>query len=457
LIKGIESFPPVIYPGAEAVLKADLSLPENTDPFLSWTQNNSLIKSGMYSEGLAEINWTAPMAEGVYSIALDVFPIAPVNGSYSFQSQTRMSTEVYVTSTSDISSENDLGPDESYYVLFHFNGNLENSGTGFESLKAEADKELKIIQVNETLGYEMDGISAITIPEFILPLKQNKLQPFTIELGVTFEDIEVNGKILSVKTENNDFYLEIFINNNSVPEVQITSDSTSSSIPSGIEEIAINERYMLNLSVIPAGIGLDVIWFLDGQTYSSGHINNSPSFISDTGSAEIKFKGIIDEFGVYFNSNTSSADPYIFYNAMKLIYKSNVLFADGFDSNELQNQFELTGSASFEAGVLKLKSGQNLTLPEVFIPRPGNINSINILLDSPAGFTYRYNNSLLEIIVSDNELIDKISSVDFTINDNAITISNEAFSVTDEESIIIKIINSTESSIFIDSLLAYTE
>jgi hypothetical protein len=214
---------------------------------------------------------------------------------------------------------------------------------------------------------------------------------------------------------------------------------------------------MLNLSVIPSAGGLDLIWFLNGQTYSVSHIGNISPDIVESGTAVINFDGIIDEFGVYFRDNAPSVNPYIFYNAMKLKYKSNLLFADGFDSNTITGNFSVNSNPFINSGILELKSGQTLILPEMIRPRSENSNIISIIFNPPAGLTYSYSDSLLEIKASGNELIEKISRLDLTVNDSSVTLSGTAYTLTDEESIRIKIINSTESNIFIDSLMARTE
>ncbi len=457
IIKGIESFPPVIYPGATAILKAELSIPEGTDPYLRWTQHEIIIDKGLYSDGLTETNWIAPMNEGVYSIALEIFPVAPLNGIFSFNSPSRMNTEVYVTSISETISGRDLGPAESYYSLFHFNGTYEDTGIGFDSLEAVPVGELELIQLNETLGYRITVSSSITIPELIIPVEENTLMPFTIEIGFLLESLSEDNKILSILSADDTFNIDIIINNELVPEARIYINSQQYFIPSGISEFVEDIQYMLSLTVIPEKSGLRIMWFLDGEAYNTSHIPAAPETVPEKGETIVLLNGIIDELGVYFMNNVHSSNPYIYYNAMKLNYKSNLIFADGFDSTYLLDDFTVSGNAFVNSGVLELKSGQSLYLPEISPAEPEKLHLLNIQFNDSASFTYSYDNSILEISAADSEFLESISSLKLEIDNTSIKLGNAVFSLTDEESIQIKIINSRESSLYIDSLLAYTE
>ncbi len=461
IIKGIESFPPVIFPGATVILKADLSIPEVTDPYLRWTQNEHIIDSGLYSEGLTEINWIAPMNEGVYSIALEIFPVSPLNnGTFSFQSQSRMATEVYVTSSSETISERDLTPEESYYSLFHFNGTYENSGTGIESSEAAPIGKLGLIQLNETLGYRLtDETTGISIPELIIPIERNILQPFTIEIGLLFESLSANDKILSIKSSDNSFYIDIIINEHLAPEAQINIDSVLYFSLSGIEELETGRQYMLSLSIIPDNSGFNSMWFLDGETYNTSFIIASVTNISDEGETIIGtgMSCIIDELGVYFMNDVPSSNPNIYYNAMKLKYNSSLIFADGFDSTYLSDNIIVSNNVIISSGILNLQPNQVMTLPEISLSNPENVYNVEIELSEKSSFTYSFNNSVLEITAIANDLSEDISSIILEINNTNITVGNNVFSIQNTGNIEIRIVNTKKSNLNINSLLAYTK
>ena len=71
LILGIESFPPVIFPGATVLLTSTISIPDNADSFLRWTVDEEVITSGLVGDGVDKILWSVPEEEGVYTVLIN--------------------------------------------------------------------------------------------------------------------------------------------------------------------------------------------------------------------------------------------------------------------------------------------------------------------------------------------------------------------------------------------------
>ena len=97
-IEGISSFPPTIQPESRILLRADLRYPEGFDPYVRWTQDGQPLGSGRVSEGLAQVGWLAPKAEGVYPVQVELFPASPQDGrDFRFTSPLVATGKLYVT------------------------------------------------------------------------------------------------------------------------------------------------------------------------------------------------------------------------------------------------------------------------------------------------------------------------------------------------------------------------
>ena len=191
-ISGIKSFPPVITTGSTVLLKAELAVPDGSDPYLRWTWKGKLIARGLRSGGAAQALWSAPAEEGVYSIHLELFPGAPATGAdFTFSSSLIQSTDLYVTAGTHL-ARGDLSPEKSYWSLLHLQGNLADAGAGAKPGKSDASPigSPQVVQVADGFGYRLDGRSGIAIPWLILPVEAGALAPFTITMGITPESFE---------------------------------------------------------------------------------------------------------------------------------------------------------------------------------------------------------------------------------------------------------------------------
>ncbi len=127
-IEGISSFPPTIQPESRILLKADLRYPEGYDPYVRWTQDGQPLGSGRVSEGLAQVGWQAPKRRRLPR-AGGALPHPPQDGrDFRFTSPLLATGKLYVTPSAAAASE-ELGPLESYYLLFHFDGSLRDAAS----------------------------------------------------------------------------------------------------------------------------------------------------------------------------------------------------------------------------------------------------------------------------------------------------------------------------------------
>ena len=132
-ITGINSYPPTIMPGREGRIAASFLHPEGTDPYVRWSGDGAVLASGRLSEGLAELAWTAPRSEGVYTVQVELFPVPPAAGAdFPTISPITANARLFVSSK-PAAGIDELRPASSYFALFHFNGSLRDEVAGLLS------------------------------------------------------------------------------------------------------------------------------------------------------------------------------------------------------------------------------------------------------------------------------------------------------------------------------------
>ncbi len=323
-IHGIESFPPVNPPGSNVLLKVLLEVPEGSDPYIRWKQAENLLDSGLLSEGIANIFWQSPKDDGVYSITVELFPVPPQAGTdFFFQSSNIMKTELYISSSEDQQSS-DSTPRESYYSLFHLQGNLADSGSGFsenELLDATEIGHLEPAVHENILGYRFSANSGFSVPRFVLPVEYEALKPFTLSLGISVDALSEGARIISMQSEGGTFAMDLYFGEDLKLAAAVTIDSQSFVSPSGFPQLQIEKRYVLSLSIQPdsESRSFTAKWYLDGIASGSsafdgvaltGLPNGGVTVIGGEGG----FSGILDEISVYFRDSDGnpSVDPSLF-------------------------------------------------------------------------------------------------------------------------------------------------
>ena len=211
-IRGISSFPPTTTAGHETVLEADLVYPAQANPYLRWSQEEVVLAKGPLSEGLQKITWSAPEEQGVYSIRVEMFPVPPpLGGDFAFSSSVELTAKLFVSAQS-LLTDDELVPEDSYYVLFHLNGSLRNSGSsGTKTVQDEAQGFGQVRWDNEKgiMGLQTGPGSGLRYPLNVLPILDGQLSPCTItfKLISTGENAKQN---LMVVEQNEAFRFRMY-------------------------------------------------------------------------------------------------------------------------------------------------------------------------------------------------------------------------------------------------------
>lgn len=371
-LDGITSYPPALPPGGSGLIVARITAPEGSNPYLRWRMGDKLIAKGYLKEGLDKIQWNAPSSTGVYSITVEMFPFGPPSGSsFDFSSPYKMKVEVFVT-TSARSGRNELGPKESYYALYHFQGNLKDSSGSGRELDAAPIGHPTLSVNGSVFGYQLDGSSGFKVSSVLLPFGSNgAMQPASVTMRLRLDKVQANRQFFSASTDDGSFKLDLSTNDKGLLAVSVNGTAEEGSI-----KLTGGDITSITLSLIPSDGTLGLLWFVNGRLVLSDSLAVDPKITSSAGVSTIGgkngFTGMIDEFGVYYRDTDGrrATDPEVFRRAMMDEYGSNLVFAEGFDGIYLPSDVSYTGKVTRDqlvAGMLSLTPGQSVVLRKTAI------------------------------------------------------------------------------------------
>ncbi len=380
IVKGIESFPSGIYPGAHVLLKSSLQIPAQADPFLRWTMNDKVIAKGKYSDGKSKIIWTAPEDEGVYTIRLELFPVQPLGtDDFASDSDTYMDVELFVSNL-QTPSKLKLLPDSSYYSLFHFDGNLTDSGFGIKQAQSKNQDKLKALLVgspelvtkDDDFGYTMSRTAGFIVPYCIFPVDKGYLSPFTLTLGLDLEKDQNDKTLFKYVSDDNSFNISIVTDGVSNLSALLTFNGQVISLPSEINLSTVEKRFILSLSLIPSLTDMTAIWYLDGiRMNKTVALMNGDGAIGEKGTltigGDLGAEGVIYELGTFYKDakGRTTVDPSLYKSAMEQKYQSAFVYAEGFESLYIPESVKITGRAWMEADALSFESGIEIALSKL--------------------------------------------------------------------------------------------
>jgi hypothetical protein len=376
-VNGIESRPSIIYAGATVDLSVELASTVGSDPFLRWTANGRPFAAGLASQGGSSVTWTAPRDPGVYTIGVEVFPVAPSEGSgFAYPSSVRTNTELYVTESR---RGGGLGPAASYWMLYGLDGTLRDATR--TTVEAEAVGTIEPAASGENVGYRIMPPWGLRIPRSIVP-PDGARAGFTVSIGLTPTEVRPGARILY--SGRGPRTLSIVVGADRSPEARLKSESGEITLPSGLAALAGGDSSQIDLTFVPNGTGGVFMWFLDGEPGAVNVLDSAPVFPGPDGETLVGGPGglpaIVDELGVYARGadGKPGPDPGIFARAMRSIHGDALLLADGFDGTRLDSAYKVVGDAVVSLGRLVLAPGASI---EVALPRP---NGSEIVLETVA-------------------------------------------------------------------------
>lgn len=367
-VKNITSYPPVITPGTEALLAAHLQYPVSAEPYIRWSMGDEVLSEGPNND---KLQWNAPESEGVYSITVELFPFAPPKGSYEFSSTASMEAEFFVTSGRS-KAENGFYPNKNYYSVFHFQGDWKDSGVRPVIGLVEPVGSPEVDVRGNLFGYYLDGSSGFKVNQMVLPVENGSISPFTAEVKLYIDTRPKNRSFFSTETEDGTFSFSISTDQDGVLKSTIISGERSFTSSSGFL-LDPNSAYTIALSVVPGIRSVTLQWFVDGDAVKIEEQGLSVGQIGEEGSAIIGgpngFRGVIDEFGIFFrdNRNRAAIDPNIYFKKSIEQYGSDLIYAEGFDGLYFPDSLEKNNLLSVEKGHLIIEPDGELDLPELSV------------------------------------------------------------------------------------------
>ena len=311
----ISAYPPSFLPGSTGVFRAFISAPAGSDPYIRWTVNDKVLREDSLSDGGDRVFWTAPLIEGVYPVRAELYPFAPPTGrTHAFPAPLALSGQVYVDKTRRL-AETDFSPEDDYYTLFHFLGNLKDDGNrpgrreyGREHLKTTGVPRPDFLQ--DVFGYYLDGASGFLTDDLLLPLGEDRSPvPHTIRMRI-FPLSPVEGRfLLRAVSEDGSFGLSVFTDGDGILVFRIASGGQTLERKAGTS-LPPGRTILLELYLEPGADSLASAWFLDGKPVSAAEDLFRFGPVPPAGTTRIGgddgFIGLIDEFGIFPRRQTAA-------------------------------------------------------------------------------------------------------------------------------------------------------
>jgi|GEM_PF-1735667 len=381
---GVTSYPPSFFPNSSGLLRAQLDVPESADPYLRWSMDGKTLGEGYLSRGANEILFTSPAEEGVYRVRVELFPTGPVSGiQFDFTSSVTQSAEVFVQRRARL-GEKDLTPEESYFTLFHFMGNVRDDGVRpalFEKARDDVevlgDPGLRIM--SDLFGYYLDGQSGFALDDVALPFYGGKLSPFSLNVRVYPDGAQDERTIFAAQSADGTLSFRLSTGTGGVPALALSHGSERAVVSASEPMIIPGEPTLMSVSVVPGPTETTVMWFADGLAVSTavapvgfgkpGRAEETPEWNEVAGrtviGGENGFRGVIDEFGVYFRDEEQnpSTDANLFRKAQREEHGAALVYAEGFEGITVPDNLQTNGVVSVAGGSLYLDPGASVLFP----------------------------------------------------------------------------------------------
>ncbi len=386
-ITGFVSYPGIFYPGGKGLVVADLLVPEGSDPYLRWRAAGDVVGEGYLSEGADSIELEVPDRAGVFSLALELFPVGdgsrdpPVRD---FLSTNRLEAQFFV-STDQTPEPHELGPEESYTSLFHFRGELVDRGRQGAETPARFTGPVTLGVADGSFGFELSPDSALVIEESLIPFDVDDVSVHPFSFSIRFVPYSF-GTILAVRDENGEEYVKLEIDDAGAPAFRI-GGARSSVHDAGI---VLDKTLELTVSVVPGPSGLRFLWFASGLPIGDESVEFDPTDLPSHPYTTIGgegFAGLLDELGIFSaeaEAEGEAVDSAVFARAMRLKYGSDLLLAEGFDGLDVPNGITVVGedgTVSVEGGVATIGANARIELP----PIPIDFESLRLEVATVSG------------------------------------------------------------------------
>ena len=376
----IEVQPGVAYPDGEVLLLLTYDKNLTGNEYVRIYLKDKLIKADYAYKIGEKYVIKAPQVEGVYPLQLEIYPFTPkavgVSNeefeAFDFSSALSIKTDLFV-SVNQSSFVNDLTNSNSYSMLYHFKGELNDWASG-SAVKMANVVGSPLLDINEGFfGYRFNSRNYLHFSNFALPLKNGSLQPFSIHIS-TFMPEAIVSPLFTTHCEG--FSFALYGKENRLPALTITKNEKKfeSAVPMQFKPSDFAFK-PLTLSFYSEKNGSWVLWYKDGNFVHKDYLPVVFNSLTQEGDSYIGYNqqfakrvglaksAIIDEFGIYYKNDKGEAsiDSEVFNQAMSRRLKTRLLFCEGFDRISLaQLPFLHEGKMETKASSLFMHSNSSI-------------------------------------------------------------------------------------------------
>ncbi|MCK5250625.1 MAG: hypothetical protein KAJ98_11705 [Spirochaetaceae bacterium] len=353
-IRGLELFPPQAVSGGMFFIRVLMELPEGTDPWLRWIQDDKPMAEGFSSAGWNEVILNAGNSPGVRSLTVELHLDEPSAEERPVRS---FSTDLYTVESLPPGRDN-LGPPESYPILMHFDGTLKNdSAPGLDTEPIILGKPRPVF-TGDGMGFRFSDGDGLIWNGVRLPYgSDGEWKPFSLTFGIKPEE-EKTGQILKIE-DDEEFSIVLTVSEGKGLTLMMNGEETYLSFfplpETGDDPVSITVLFL------PVKNGLDFVWLADGDTVTSGHWGSTLKFHGESVrvslGGEDGFTGLLTEFG--YKDRDVEADRFTFYRNVD----GGMRISEGFEDEDIHQEIEFSFGAVVDNGSLILPPSSVVRFP----------------------------------------------------------------------------------------------
>jgi hypothetical protein len=353
---------------------------ETLDPWIRWSKDGVSFSEGLLSSGFGKVVWTAPSAEGAYSIAAEVFPSAPASGStFAFKAAARQELKVMVIAASG-GSGNDFADALSFYSLLKLEGSFEDSGTRPRNDQPKSFGSPSLDTYDSGFGYRFDDSAGVKIAGLMPPSSSGKLGAFAVLIRLNSS--ESDGSLVSFASSDGSYIVAFGLKGGKpYAETRVGGKTQRSVAVSAVSP----SPFTLEAVVTPNGEKIDIAWRIEGELVEAPSLDlvAAPPAGSATLGGPGSLSGVYDGFGLMVAGSSSSYPSPTYRLASRRKWKSSLILAESFENGVLPDKSSSSGKVAPSIAGLVLSPSSSLILAPAFGVGAGLVVEADISGDPP--------------------------------------------------------------------------
>jgi hypothetical protein len=363
-VESVSLYPPSVEPGQGILLGVSLDTATGAaDPWIRWSRDGVSFAAGLLSEGADRVVWTAPRAEGAYSLSVEAFPCAPPAGStYAFRSTSRQDLKAMVKATTGGSADEFSDP-LAFLSLLRLDGSFDDSGVRSRAEGPAPFGSPSLDVYPGGFGYSFGASAGVRIPGLMPPTFQGSSVPFSAVFRLAPQSS--SGYLLRFASTDAAYLLELGLDEGKPYATLRVGDAEFRSLAA----VALTSApHTLVATIRPGATETLVTWNVDGARVDAPSLLPLPN--PPAGSAIIggsgSLPGVYDAFGLMGATGPSRPiAPPSYRLASRRSFKSSIAIAEGFEEGILPPGAVATGNATASYGAILLAEGASVDFGSV--------------------------------------------------------------------------------------------